>query len=298
MIRYLVLPILILTASTAFTQNISRSPLGIGYSYQPSTDINDGSEFSTQSCYVRAGLPLLREPVKFIAFTTRYEWTSYDFEGSRRGSFGALDPWDEVHALKFGLPVFWDLNDDWTFFALPSLGLNFEDGADVEDSVTGSLLAGATYQFSDSLSIGPGFGVRSQLEDSLSVFPIVLVDWQLSENLKITTRPSGAFISGPGVTVDRQLSNSWRAAFGATYENTRFRLSDPNRAASEGIGEYSSVPLYAALTFQPTANVHAGVFAGVRFANELQLENSRGHNIIREDADPAPFFGLNLSLHF
>ncbi len=298
MIRYLIAPILLLAASKAFTQSISRSPLSTGYSYQPTSDIDDGSELSTQSFYVRAGLPLLREPGKFIAFTTRYEWTGYDFDGVTPGSFGALDPWEEVHALKFGLPVFWDLNDDWTLFALPSLRLNFEDGADIGASLTGSLLAGATYQFSDSLSIGPGFGVRTQLEDSTSAFPIVLLDWQLSENLQLTTRPSGSFISGPGVTMNWQLSDSWRATFGATYENTRFRLSDSNQVASEGIGEYSSVPLYAAFTFQPTPNFHVGVFGGVRFANEIQLENSGGRTILREDADPAPFFGLNLSLHF
>jgi len=298
MIRYLVVPILLLSASAAFAQSITRSPLGLGYSYQPSTDIDDGSEVSTQSFYVRAGLPLLREPGRFIAFTTRYEWTGYDFDGVTPGSFGALDPWDEVHALKFGLPVFWDLNEDWTLFALPSLRMNFEDGADLEDSLTGSLLAGATYQFSESLSIGPGFGIRTQLEDSTSAFPIVLIDWQISENLTLTTRPSGTFISGPGVTMNWQLSDSWRAAFGATYENTRFRLRDSNRATSEGIGEYNSIPLYAALTYQPTSNVHVGVFGGVRFANEIRLENSRGRTVLREDTDPAPFFGLNLSLHF
>ena len=94
------------------------------------------------------------------------------------------------------------------------------------------------------------------------------------------------------------LATNRRASFGAHYERLRFRLSESNPSAPEGVGEYEGLPVFASLTFQPTMNLHVGVFGGVRFANELRLENSNGSTLMREDADPTPFFGVNVSLHF
>jgi hypothetical protein len=274
------------------------SPLLTNYVVQPDTDIDDGSELSTDTFALRLGLPISRKPGQFMALTARYQWTDFDFNGVTPGSFGSQQPWDEIQALRFSLPTFWDLSDQWTLFAMPSLRLTFEDSADISDGLTFGALIGSTYQWSDTLSIGPGLGFNSHLEDSISIFPLLYIDWQISESLRLTTRPSGGPVSGPGLTILWRISDQWQVSFAANYERLRFRLDEDNTAAPEGVGEYSGIPLYAALGFQAHENIRINTFAGVRFANEVRLEDHRGHTLAKEDTDAAPFFGVGLSLHF
>ncbi len=294
------LPVVFITtlATTIGQKDNTESPLNASYTHQPDSDIDDGGELSTETFSVRLGLPISRKPGRFIALTARYDWTDFEFSGTTPGSFGTLDPWDEVHALRLSLPVFWDLNDQWTLFALPNIRFSFEDGADVGDGLTGGALIGGAFQWSDTLTIGPGLGVNSNLEDNASIFPIIYIDWQLSDSLRLTTRPSGGPVSGPGLTLHWRLADAWHASFGANYEKLRFRLDEDNAAAPEGIGEYRGLPVYASLGYQASEHLRINAFAGVRLANELRLEDHGGHTVAKEDSDPAPFFGAGLSLHF
>ena len=195
-------------------------------------------------------------------------------------------------------PFFWKLNTDWTLFALPSVSFSLENGANLWESMSGGTILGASYQWTDRLAIGPGFGVFSQIEDDASLFPLIYLDWQLSDNLNLTTRPSGAIVSGPGLLLNWTISDQWSATIGVNYEKARFRIEGSSAAARNGVGEYRGIPIFTGISFQPGEHVRFNAFAGVRFANELRLENSSGATLIQRDSDPAPFFGAGVSLDF
>ena len=50
------------------------------------------------------------------------------------------------------------------------------------------LFAGIAWDINENLSIGPGFGAFTQIEDDdLDVFPILLVDWDITPKLSLST---------------------------------------------------------------------------------------------------------------
>jgi hypothetical protein len=219
----------------------------------------------------------------------------YDFSGSQ--GFAAARPWDKVDEFRLGLSSRYRMNERWTLFALPALRFNAESGASLGDGMTAGLLGGASYRLSDSLSIGPGFGVFSEIEDSASFFPVLLIDWQITDSLSLETGRGYAASRGPGLQLNWRHSSQWRYAFGARYEKQRFRLDDDGVAA-DGFGEKSSIPLYALAEYRVTPKFRVQLIGGAELDGELNLEDDDGGRLDSTDLDTAPFFGLNLGLQF
>ena len=297
-LQILVSLVLVALSPAVIAQFFSDSPLEVGYMHQLEGDIDDGGEFSTRSLYLRTGIPFAREPGRFVALTARYQLTSFDFDGNPPGTLAALDPWDDVYALRLGMPVLWSLTEDWSLFVMPNARLSLENGADPGDSFSGGLLAGGVRKWNENLSLGLGFGMRTQIDDSTRWLPMIYIDWRINDALHLTTRPTGGLVSGPGVTLNWTISDAWSAAFGVHYEKLRLRLDDDNVASPGGVGQHRGVPLYASLAFQPTDHLRVALFGGVRFANELRLEDHRGRSLFEEETDPTPFFGVSLSMRF
>ena len=106
MSRILLLVTLLLAVPASFAQAQSNSPLRTSYTHQLDSDIDGGGNLSSASFNAGLGYPILNEPGRLVALTARYKWTRFDFSGNPPASFGALDPWNEIHSLKFSLPIF------------------------------------------------------------------------------------------------------------------------------------------------------------------------------------------------
>ncbi|MGJ8671771.1 hypothetical protein [Rubritalea sp.] len=273
------------------------APFQTGYIYDLPADVDGGGDLSKQLFYISGGAPLYNnEDNLFVALTASYQLHSYNFSGD--GNFTGLDPWNEVNTGSLGAFIRWGFAENWELFALPSIRTNGESGANFSDTLTGSALLGASYTFSDTLTIGPGIGYVGQLEDSASVFPIIIIDWQFAENWSLTTGPVVGASLGPGLAIRWEIQDDLRFTFGARSERMRFRLDDSIDSAQQGIGEDNSIPVFGILTWQATEHFQTSFIAGVGFANDLVLDDSSGHRISREDYDPAPFVGLNLGYTF
>lgn len=273
------------------------APFQTGYIYDVPTDVDGGGDISKHFFHISGGTPLYsNEDNVFVALTASYQLHSYDFSGS--GSFTGLKPWDDIHTGNLGAFIRWGFTDNWELFAIPSVRTTGESGANFSDTLTGSVLLGASYTFSDTLTIGPGIGYVGQLEDSASVFPILVVDWQFADNWSLTTGPIVGASLGPGLAVKWEIKDDLRFTFGARSERLRFRLDDSIGSAKQAIGEDNSIPVFGILTWQATEHVQTSFIAGVGFANDLVLDDSSGHRISREDYNPSPFIGINLGYTF
>ncbi|MFC5049825.1 hypothetical protein ACFPK9_04265 [Rubritalea spongiae] len=273
------------------------APLQTGYIYDLPADVDAGGEISKHFFHASGGAPLYsNNDDLFLALTASYQLHSYDFSGS--GSFTGLNPWNDVHIGNLGAFIRWGFADNWELFALPSIRTSGESGANFSDTLTGSALAGASYKFSDTLTIGPGIGYVGQIEDSASIFPILLIDWQFAEQWSITTGPVVGASLGPGLAVRWDIQEHLRFTFGARSERIRFRLDDSSSSAKQGIGEDNSIPVFGILTWQATEHLQTSFIAGVGFANDLVLDDSNGDRISRKDYDPSPFVGINLGYSF
>ena len=103
--------------------------------------------------------------------------------------------------------------------------------------------------------------------------------------------------AGPGGEVVYKINETIAVGGGLQYHQKRFRLSDDARV-SEGVGEDSSWPLYAKVTWQVSPQAAIELVGGVSVAGELRLEDRNGHKISKADYDPAPLIGLRALFSF
>ena len=172
-----------------------------------------------------------------------------------------------------------------------------ESGGDLGEAMTGGLIAGASYRFSDRLRIGPGLGVFGEIEDDVSIFPILVVDWQITDTLALETGSGAGATRGPGLTLRWTGIEDWSFGVGARYETYRFRLDDGG-PQPDGVGEEKGVPVYLTASWDVIPTVRLTALAGVEVGGELTLEDEDGNEVQSDDADPAPFLGIAFRARF
>ena len=229
-----------------------------------------------------------------IGLSVGYGETSYDFSG---GGFASPEPWDRVRDLRISAPIRFGVTDEVSAFVLPSVRWNAETGADFDDGRTEGVIAAAIWRMSDSLSIGPGFGVFSSLEGDAEFFPFLVIDWDITERFNLGTGGGLAATQGPGLTLSYKATDALTLGVGARYENIEFALDDAG-PAPDGIGQERSIPLFLTAAWRPLPTVSLSAVAGVELGGELELRNARGRSLSSTDYDAAPFLGLTAAIRF
>ncbi|MCH8210913.1 MAG: hypothetical protein IIB99_06015 [Planctomycetes bacterium] len=229
-----------------------------------------------------------------LAVSVGYGLDLYDFSGTTR--LGGIDPWENIHTLSIAALLSLDMNDDWTVFGGPVVQFSREDNVGLSDSFIGGALVGATYKVSSTLTVGGGIGVVTQIEDDARLFPVIVLDWEISDTLRLTSRTSGA-AGRSGIELVYDLGNDWETAIGGSYDFRRFRL-DGEGIAPEGVGEETRIPIRARLSYRAGDHFVIDLFAGIAMSSELTLEDADGVLLGREDVDPAGLFGLTFTLSF
>jgi len=222
-----------------------------------------------------------------------YDIDLYDFSGvSRLG----IDPWEDVHTFNVGAILSMDMSNDWTLFGGPVLQVAREDSADVDDSFIGGGVFGATYEVSSSLTVGGGFGVVTQIEDDTRLFPVIVLDWEISDRLRLTSKTAGA-AGRSGLELVYDFANDWEVAIGGSYEFRRFRLDDDG-VAPGGVGEDKSLPIRARLSRRMGDHVVLDFYAGVVMVSDIELANVDGVVLAAADVDPTGLLGFAVRLTF
>jgi hypothetical protein len=265
-----------------------------GYQLGFSSNIDDGGDFSVSR--FDAGLALGRDfsPDFSASLRLSYRLDDYDFSSDALG-LGAGDPWNDVDTVGAAAILNYAINERWRVFGGPIAQFSLESGADWSDSFTVGGVVAATYSFSKNLTVGGGVGVISQIEDDPRVFPILILNWNITKNLRLANQAGGAN-DASGIELAYTLSK-WEFAIGGAYQFSRFRLDD-HGPAPDGVGQNTNVSLWTRVSYTFCKNVSADLLAGLNAAGELRLEDEDGHRIASSDYDPAPFIGFNLKLQF
>ena len=266
-----------------------------GYVHQFDTDIDGGGSFSVNRFFVQGGPTYMSEAGTSISLAVGYGYDGYDFSGNT--GFGSLNPWKDIHSLRFSVPFRFKIDERWTGFAVPTLRFTGEKGADFNDAASGGGFAGASYRFNDQLTIGPGVGVLTQLEDDTRVIPILIINWKITDALSLSTGGGIGATLGPGLTLNWRPAGAWSFSIGGRYERLRFRL-DEDGTVSNGIGDDRSFPLFGGIEYRFTPMIRVSILAGVEVGGELRLEDEAGRTISKENHDPAAFLGFAFSARF
>lgn len=296
MLRYLAaIAAIILSVTMVFAQE-ERGPLffftdGL-FSTQGDADVNGGGSFSVNRTFVRAGaLYRFGDRASVGLFASR-GWLDYDFGG------GAAAPWSNVNDIALSVPVRYKTPSGVSLFASPSLRFDYEDGADQSEAETYGAFVGASWEVSERLSIGPAFGVFTQLaSDSLNVFPALLIDWDISDQLNLSTGPTIGASQGPGLQLNYSLNDTFTFGLAGRYENARFRMSESGTTPS-GVGEDESFPLVVTFSYAPNPGIGVSGFAGAELGGRLRVEDATGTVVDSRQYDAAPIVGAAIRLAF
>lgn len=228
----------------------------------------------------------------------------YDFSGATSLAPGTAKPWSDITLASVSVSTLYFFNEKWTGFGAVSVNYAGESGADFGESLTGGVLVGASYKFSDDLSIGALLLVKTQLEDDVLVFPIPTFKWKLpfDDDRRFTLSLGGSeagSILGAGASLSYAASDTLTVALALTGFGVGgdFRL-DEDGPIPGGVGRDFSVPLVASVKWNPRPNLTLGAFAGMTLFGNVEALNSNGDDIIDRDVDPAVIIGANLSFSF
>lgn len=263
--------------------------------YQFSADLDIGGDVAITRGFGQVGVSYGFTPRSSIGLALSAGFTDYDFGGG--ATLGGVEPWGRIDEYRISVPMRFGVADGVDAFLIPSVRWNGESGADTSDSRTEGVLAGVSWRLSPTFAIGPGVGVFSEIEDSANVFPILLLDWDITDRLKLGTGSGFGATQGPGLEASYRLDGGITLSAGVRYESVRFRL-DRNGPTPNGVGETETTPIYLQATWAPTPLASVSAIAGVDVAGEVTLRDSQGNRIESRDIDPAPFLGLSGRLRF
>lgn len=220
-----------------------------------------------------------------LAFGFRYIYDDYDFETNE---LPVLDePWEEVHTFQFSARASFRLDNNWSIFGGPVLQFSGEADADFDDGFTGGGAIGLTYRADQDLTIGGGVLLMSQIEDSARVFPIIVIDWKITEDLRLTNR-SG--LDGAGLELIFDLDRHTELAVGMGFEFKRFALEN------DGAGQDTGLPIRFRYTRAFTPAFSFTAFVGAKVNGEIELRTDTAR--FDKDTDEAFIFGIGGSYRF
>ena len=263
---------------------------------QFSADLSDGSgDLSVTRGFLSAGVGYAWSRHTSASVSLGIGTADYDF------SSGALidgrKPWGRIREYRLSVPVRFSPSEKMSVIVIPSIRTHAESGASLRDGRTEGMLGGFSWKFSDTLSIGPGFGWFSDVGDESNVFPILLVDWKITESLNLSTGRGLAASQGPGLSLNYELDQKWMLGLTARYEKTRFSLKK-QQDRSAGVGEDSSMPLYLVASYSPWPMTSMTALAGVDIGGTLSLEDGNGQRIAKTDIDTAMVLGFSFQSRF
>jgi len=260
--------------------------------HQGAADLDGGGDVSATRSFLSVGGLYRFQSGNAAGLSLGFGQQSYDFGG------GAATLWGDIRALSLSVPMRFELNNNARIFVAPQIRRAYESGASTSDSVTYGLFAGASWQLTDSLRIGPAFGAFSELEgDDIDLFPALIVDWDISDRWNLSTGAGVAATRGPGLRLSYAYSDALDFGLGVRLESGEFRLDDKGLAPG-GVGEDRSIPVVISMDYAPNPGFAVSGFVGAAFDGELRVEDSTGARVNKQSYDTAPVGGVSLRLRF
>lgn len=263
---------------------------------QFAANLSDGSgDLSITRGFLSAGMGYAWSRDSSVSVSLGIGTADYDFSSGTL--IDGRKPWGRVRDYRLSVPVRFAPTEKMSVIVIPSIRTHAESGASLRDGRTEGILGGFSWKFSDTLSIGPGFGWFSDVGDESNVFPILLVDWKITQSLSLSTGRGLAASQGPGLSLNYELDRKWTLGLMARYEKTRFSLKQrENRSA--GVGEDSSMPLYMVASYSPWPMTSMTALAGVDIGGTMSLEDGQGQRLAKTDIDTAIVFGVTFQSRF
>ncbi len=228
-----------------------------------------------------------------------YTGAWYNFSGATPlDPAPGVEPWGAVTSLMISPALDVKINERWNAFGRVFVDFSGESNADAWNSTTGGGAIGASYSFNKDLTLGLGVLGASQIEDNALVIPLLIVNWKISDALRVTNvaGPS-AYPTSNGLEIVWRMNEKFELSFGGRWELDRFRLDD-DATNPNGVGQDQGLPIWIRGTFFATKNARIDLLGGVRIGSEFNLYDQNGNGLTSSDVDAQPFLGVFASFAF
>ncbi len=266
--------------------------IDVGWVWQLRTDLTDtqAGRFSHDRGHVlaRARVPL-RDDLELL-LSGRYQRDNFSFEN-------LVSPWSNINTTHIDAGLQWQVTRQWQVFGGGQARWAAEEGASLGDGFEGGGMIGAAYAFSRDFVLGGGVGVRSRIEDSLLIYPVIVLDWQISDRLKLSTNLTTGWANQSGAELVYSLDDQIDIGIAAVFDYQRFRLGD-DAPTPGGVGTTEALPVTAFIDLDICPNGSLRAFAGATVYGRLKSTTSTGADVWASDHDPTPVLGLQGTIRF
>lgn len=273
--------------------------VGGGALHQFTTDLDRAGDVSVERGYgvVAAGMGL--SPALSLGLRVAWEGAWYDIDPSSVLALGSGSrPWRSIQGVQLGASATWSLSESWSIMGGAFGGAAGESDADAGDAMTFGGHLAVAWRASDRLTLGGGVLASSQIEDDVLVVPLLLVDWRITDSLRLTNVAGPeAYPTGAGLELVCDALDGWEFGIGGRWESRRFRLDDVG-PAPEGVGEDSGLGLWLRAGARPVRGLRLDLLVGMMVGEELSLDDRNGNALASDDLDPSPFAALFLGYRF
>ncbi|WP_028771659.1 DUF6268 family outer membrane beta-barrel protein [Shewanella waksmanii] len=235
----------------------------------------------------KTGIPINRQ--WSIGLNVNYDKLNFDWAQSNQTLFANnIAPWGDVDRYGAGLSLMYRPNAQWMFMLAPKLQYAYADGASSSNAQSYGVVASGMYRFGNGNLLGLGVAYLNDISEVRTV-PYLAVNWQISEQLKLSN-PFSAGFSGPaGLELSYQFTDTIDMGFGASKRTQRFLVADDEQTIE--IDEWVS---FLRAGWAVTDSLMLNGYAGYYFNSEMELNSPE----IVEEIDNQTALALALEYKF
>ncbi len=260
-------------------------------------DINSGGEFEVLDFDIGVGIGGPISQNFRIWLDTRYGFANYGFD-ERPGAAGCGclrgEAWQTIHRFDFSPGASLVLNDAIQIVAIVPMRWHGESGAE-RNAISAGIIGAVNLRIGKRFAASLGIGVQSELEKATSVYPVVSLDWQISNQWRLTS--TGSPYQGGGGKLSWTPAKRYWVSFESGWDLRRFRL-DSGGGEDDGVGQYSAVPLLLGVGIGLTEGSSVTLEGGLMVAGRLALEDSSGNELQDEGFDAAGVIRGSIRIEF
>ena len=283
----------VLCTQTETTTPTYNAKLDFHYVHQFESSIDNGGDVEVSSYGGELRLDNKMTNSDDLQFRFQYQRDDWDFSGA--SGLGFDDPWETINTIDLALTWMHGYSKSTQLFVGGIARSSYEEDASSSTVFGGSI--GIVHSFSSNFTLVLGVGVIEQVLEDARLFPVFVLDWKLSENLRVSSDLSTRFGTRTGVELIWEPTSDWSLGAGISYGYRRFRL-DYDGIAPNGAGETTSWPLTLRATYHASPSFDLTLMGGIVFSGQLEVTDQTRNVIERQDYESAGVIGVIGQLRF
>jgi hypothetical protein len=264
-----------------------------GFVQQFDTGLNTGGSYSASRAYGAFSRRLGLTQNMNLDIAVGYEFGHYEFHDTAFGLGSTLN----AEALSVVPRFTVALDRHWAVGGAPILQMAGQTTADAGQTITGGGLANFRYAFDQDHVLGLGILAKGLLGSGVIVVPAPLVDWKITEGLRISNIRAPEANPFVGLELEQELGSQFDVAFGGAWEFRQYRLDDAG-ADANWIFQESNTSIYGRLEWRPTQALRVDFVVGSALYSRVKTLDGGGSTMTSTGGDPALVLGAFVSWRF